>query len=326
MSAARILCVLPTVLALTAPAGAAEAPVAKAPASPATPATEPAKVARDAIDLLDRIPAGKRILTRAENFWKETTKEGLLKHLAYGPVSRTDAVLTRHYHPETGVEERERYVTVILRRDQDLSDVAMDLAHELTHATTPPTWDPYDPKLTPGRYMHAALEAAGGEIDAVFTECEVAVDFKRDLDIRSTRCDRYLVLRGEENKLAVDRTKIQGDFYRIGKWDTYVRGKLGADATLFPLLSARAPELYSATGGAPYPVALMREYDELNRVACENVRKRSTTRAPASVGEQPKEKEISSLGDRCRGISYSDATATAQSVASPASAPQAAQD
>lgn len=276
-------------------------------ADPSTPEwrkTESAKVARDAIALLDKVPAGKRILTRAQNFWNEANREGILRHLAYGPVSRTDAVLTRHYQPETGTETRERYVTVILRKDQALMDVAMDLAHELTHATTPPTWDPYDPKLTAGKYMNAALEANGGEIDAVFTECAVAVDFKRELDLRSTRCDRYVVLSGNENRLAVDRAKIQSDFYRVGHWEPYVRARLGKEVDGFPLLSTKEPELYSATGGAPYPVALMREYDELNRVACENVRKRGDGRSPASVTVDG---GSAALGDRCRGVSFSSA-------------------
>jgi hypothetical protein len=272
----------------------------------AGPKSEPAKVARDAIALLDRVPSGKRILTRAENFWKENSREGVLRHLAYGPVSRTDAVLTRHYHPETGEEVRERFVTVVLKKDQALLDVAMDLAHELTHATTPPTWDPYDPLLTPGRYMHAALEAAGGEIDAVLNECEVAVDFKRDLDLRSTRCDRYIVLTGNENRMTVERSKIQADFYRVGHWEPFVRTQLGKETARFPLLSVKEPELYSATGGAPYPVALMREYEELNRVACENVRKRGMSRAPASVGTKGASSS-STLGERCRGMSFSSA-------------------
>jgi hypothetical protein len=276
--------------------------IAAAPAK-----TESAKVARDAIALLDRVASGKRMLTKAETFWNETTYEGLLRHLAYGPVSRTDAVLTRHYHPDTGEEIRERYVTVILRKDQALMDVAMDLAHELTHATTPPTWDPYDPKLTAGRYMSAALEANGGEIDAVFTECEVAVDFKRDLDFRTTRCDRYLVLSGNANRLAVDRVKIQNDFYRVGHWEPYVRSRLGKEIDQFPLLSTKEPELYSATGSAPYPVALMREYDELNRVACENVRRRGTDRSPASFSADGEMSNSPSLGDRCRGVSFSSA-------------------
>jgi len=279
------------------------------PALAATPGkTEPAKVAKDAIALLDKVPAGRRILTRAENFWNESSREGLLRHLAYGPVSRTDAVLTRHYHPDTGEEIRERYVTVVLRKDQALMDVAMDLAHELTHATTPPTWDPYDPKLTAGKYMNAALEAPGGEIDAVFTECEVSVDFKRELDLRSTRCDRYTALHGNANALIVDRAKIQADFYRVGQWEPYVRSRLGKETGMFPLLSTKAPELYSATGGAPYPVALMREYDELNRVACENVRKRGDGRSPASVViDGANAASAAGLGDRCRGVSFSSA-------------------
>ncbi len=272
--------------------------------APAGSKTESARVARDAIALLERVPSGEKVLARAQAFWGEEERDGLLKHLAYGPVSRTDAVLTRHYHPSTGKEVRERFVTVILRKDQPLIDVAMDLAHELVHATTPPTWDPYDPELTPGRYMHAALEAHGGEVDAVFAECEVAVDFKRKLDLRSTRCDRYLVLSGSENRLAVDRTKIQHDFYRVGRWEMFVRARLGQEKDRFPLLSGKEPELYSATGSAPYPVALMREYEELNRVACENVRKRageSQGRSPASVSIPA----ASPLGERCRGMSFS---------------------
>jgi hypothetical protein len=286
-----ILFVVPTLTAFAAPAK-----------------SESAKVARDAIALLDKVPAGRRILARAESFWNETSREGLLKHLAYGPVSRTDAVLTRHYHPDTGEEIRERFVTVILRKDQALMDVAMDLGHELTHATTPPTWDPYDPKLTAGRYMHAALEANGGEIDAVFTECEIAVDFKRELEMRTSRCDRYLKLTGNANVLTVDRGKIQMDFYRVGHWEPFVRTRLGKETEKFPLLSTKEPELYSATGGAPYPVALMREYDELNRVACENVRRRGDGRSPASVNvEGGSEAGPATLGDRCRGISFSSA-------------------
>lgn len=298
MSGSRILlfALTGTFLALLT-SGVAHAEAVKA----FPPKTESARVAREAIALLARTQAGKRILTRAMAFWNESNQNGILKHLAYGAVSRTDAVLTRHYNPESGEEVRERFVTVILKKDQPLIDAAMDLGHELVHATTPPSWDPYDPSLTAGKYMFAALEANGGEVDAVFAECEIAADFKRDLDIRTTRCDRYLTLAAPDNRLVVDRAKIQGDFYRVGKWDAFVRSRLGKEKSTFPLLSRKDPELYSATGGAPYPVSLMREYEELNRVACENVRKRADVfRAPASVNS-----ESLPLGDRCRGMSFS---------------------
>ena len=90
--------------------------------------------------------------------------------------------------------------------------------------------------------------------------------------------------------MQVNREKVRKDFYRVGRWSRAVKKRLGIEAITFPLLSNEAPELYSATGGAPYPVALIREYDELNRVACENVRKRmraQTSRAPASLLSLP---------------------------------------
>lgn len=298
MGGSRILlfAITGSLLALTTTGGVRAEGVKTAPAK-----TESARMAREAMELLARTQTGKRILTRAMAFWNETSQSGILKHLAYGPVSRTDAVLTRHYNPESGEEVRERFVTVILKKDQSLIDAAMDLGHELVHATTPPSWDPYDPSLTAGKYMFAALEANGGEVDAVFAECEIAADFKRDLDIRTSRCDRYLTLAAPDNRLTVDRAKIQGDFYRVGKWESYVRTRLGKEKSTFPLLSRKDPELYSATGGAPYPVSLMREYEELNRVACENVRKRGdVARSPASVNSTP-----SPLGDRCQGMSFS---------------------
>lgn len=226
---------------------------------------------------------------RAQKFWKEDQLSGVLKHLAYGPVSRTDAVLTRHFNPQTGEEVRERTVTVILKREQALEEMALDLAHELTHAVVTPSWDPYDPKLTTGRYVWAALEAEGGEVHAVTTECQAALELSAITQVSTARCGRYVERSGEEAP-QVNREKVRRDFYRVGRWNRAVRKRLGDEAVTFPLLSGDPPELYSATGGAPYPVALIREYDELNRVACENVRKRmktQTSRSPASLLSLP---------------------------------------
>ncbi len=233
------------------------------------------------LDLLAQTSTGKALLEKAVRFWGLSEPRELKKYIIPGRVSRTDAVLTRHYQPDTGKEVRERSVKVILRLDQSLSESALDLAHELTHATSQPSWDPYDPGLTVGRYIHAALESEGGEIDAVEHECKTAREFVVQLGLRVSRCDRYI--KGS----SVERVAIQKDFYRVGESLRDVKSKLRDECQLFPNLSSDEPELYSATGGAPYPVALIREYEELNRVACENMRKREQTeesgRSPASL-------------------------------------------
>jgi len=282
--------------------------------------------ADQAVSLLLRIPSGHALVLKAQRFWNEDQIGGVLKHLAYGPVSRTDAVLTRHFNPSTGEEVRERAVTVILKREQPLEEMALDLAHELTHAIVTPTWDPYDPKLTPGRYVWAALEAEGGEVHAVTNECQAALELATIAKVSTARCGRY-VDRAEDAPPQVNREKVRKDFYRIGRWNRAVRKRLGAEVITFPMLSGEAPELYSATGGAPYPVALIREYDELNRVACENVRRRmksQVSRSPASLLSLPSHTKAFQgqelLLTRCRSPKSRTTTTQSSSSDGPADA------
>ena len=235
----------------------------------------------DAFRILQSVPAGKQILERAEKNWGATGFDELVEHFELGEVSRTDAVLTRHFNAKTGVERRERQVKVILKRDQPLLDLALDMAHELTHAVSPPSWDPYDPELTPGKYLAAALEAPGGEVEAVYMECRVGLELSIQRKILIPRCKRYL----SRDRMALDREKIKKDFYRVGSWKKEVQKQLGHEQARFPLLSEDAPKLFSSTGGAPYPVSLIREFHQLNQVACENARKRANARSLASVND-----------------------------------------
>ncbi|MBC7690501.1 MAG: hypothetical protein H7222_01920 [Methylotenera sp.] len=232
---------------------------------------------------LRKVPSGQVLLARAEKAWKISGDEAILGFLKNDSVSRTDAVLTRHYDPVTGKESRERQVTVYIRKEQSFEDRTLDLAHELTHATAAPSWDPYDPNLTAGKYVWAALEAPGGEIEAVVMECQVGLQLSRILPFQVPRCHRYL---GAHSVL--DANKVRQDFYRVGRWKSEVTEKLQAEHVLFPLLSSEKPELYSSTGRAPYPLALIREFTELNQIACENARRRVSSqaqsgRSPAST-------------------------------------------
>ena len=111
-----------------------------------------------ALRILEHLPTGRDLLSRAKKFWNLGRTASLRGVLKFGEASKTDAVLTRHFNPKTGEETRERQVTVYLRERQNLDDLVLDLAHELVHATTRPGWDPYDPRLTAGKYIWAAIE------------------------------------------------------------------------------------------------------------------------------------------------------------------------
>lgn len=228
------------------------------------------------VSLLETSAAGKTMIEKAMRVWNLHSREELFARLKWGSVSKTDAVLIRHYDEETGKESRERIVTVYLRQNQPVTDVMLDLAHELVHATAKPSWDPYDPALTAGSYIHAAIEGEGGEVEAVRVECLVSYEIfgDRSNSLSAARCNRYAV---SDQKVAADR--IRKDFYRVGHWMKDLSKRLGSEGKRFPDLSEKHPTLYSSTGGTPYPVALYEEYRQMTAAACENTRRR----APASV-------------------------------------------
>jgi hypothetical protein len=238
-----------------------------------------------AVEILSRVPTGRELLSRAQGFWGYPRPELVRQALRLGAASRTDAVLTRRFDPATGQETRAREVTVYLRSEQSLEDLVLDLSHELVHATSRPGWDPYDPELTAGRYIEAAIDGEGGEVAAVASECQVSFEVMSRYGAAgasSQRCRQYLS-RGK-----IDRERIRREFYRTGRWEAELRKKLGSEHKRLPLLNADSPTLFSSTGNAPYPMALYREFEEITRIACENSRKRATERSrkPAQVSAQ----------------------------------------
>ncbi len=219
-----------------------------------------------AVLILSELKVGKQWLAAYKKSMGYKTEKEIFKNIKPGNVSRTEAVLTRYFDTISGNEKREREVTVFLELEQSLEEVVMDLGHELVHASLRPAWDPYDPDLTPFRYIKASIEGRGGELEAVMNECKVAMELMKTFDMKVNRCKRYLHPSTQE----ISKMEIKKDFYRVGNWETQFVFELGHDSKQFPLLSGEDPELYSSTGRAPYPVALLEEYKGIIKSACEN--------------------------------------------------------
>jgi hypothetical protein len=249
-----------------------------------------------AIEILERTPSGKEMIGKSLTAWKLGTANELLKVVKSGEVSRTDAVLTRHYDPETGAESRDREVTIYINDNQSLVNMILDLAHEMVHATSRPSWDPYDPKLTPGRYIQAAIDGEGGEVQAVAEECRVALELSKNYQVSTHRCQSYLNPKSQK----VEIEPIRRDFYRVGKWHDALTKTLGTETRLLPALSKDSPELYSSTGNAPYPVALLKEYEALTQIACENSRHRASSGSNPNRSPAQEDQTALFLERRCR--------------------------
>ena len=186
-------------------------------------------------------------------------------------------MLTQHYNAKTDQEDRERQVTIYLKKSQSETELLLDLAHELVHAGTRPSFDPYDPTLSLGKYIFAAIEGKGGEVDAVMSECKIGLEISKIQGVSVPRCQNYWPIPGSSSLGIINRDIVRQDFYRVGKWFAEVSTALGGEMSLFPLLSEESPKLYSSTGHAPYPFALMQKFEEITETACRNskVRMRS---------------------------------------------------
>lgn len=257
-----------------------------------------------ALRLLSEAPRGRALLKRSLEFWKAKSLEELLESsLRPSEVSRTDSVLVRRFDPVKGVEVRDRQVTVFIREDQTPAAIALDLAHELIHATAAPSWDPYDPKLTAGGYVQVSIEGSGGEMEAVVSECEVGLENPKLATEARPRCEGYW----STHRAGVDTEKVKEDFYRVGQWISWVERQLGKERPKFTRLSAKPPRLYSSTGRAPYPVSLIQEYREITAIACENSKKRLAQaktslpgRSPASAGASHSTDSQDLIRNRCQ--------------------------
>jgi hypothetical protein len=176
-------------------------------------------------------------------------------------------------------EVQETYVH--LRETGTTEEMIMDLAHELTHAVYEVSWDPMSPELGVQGYIEKVLEGAGGEVQAMVEQCQVALELYANKTFSEIprSCRSYVdVVSGD-----IHRQKIADDFYRVGIWKEKLQRAVGDHTFMENKLSNRAPVWNSSVGGRPYPVVLYEEYLDLNERVCLSLQK---SRQPASLHPQ----------------------------------------
>lgn len=228
---------------------------------------------QDSLISLQDTPSGRDLIQRALSAWKLHYFSELRQNFKWGSASRTDTVLTRHLDTKTGKEQKDRKVAIFLKEDQSDGELVLDMSHELVHAAAPPSFDPYDPFLSASKYIRGAIENTGGEIEAVATECQIALELRKKFQMPIDRCKPYIRWSAQKS-FWIDRESIKRDFYRVGQWYPELLRQLGPQTQNLPPLSQLEPRFFSSTGHAPYPVALLREFQEITEMACANSKTR----------------------------------------------------
>jgi hypothetical protein len=124
-----------------------------------TPLADPGLKA--AFELLNLTPEGTELLKQANDMGIPITT---------GAVSKTDITAVRSNDGKT--EEFKYQTRVTIAQDKEPMFQALDLAHELVHATHPKS-NPFDPNLNAESYVKHGIEGEGGEAQAIAQECAV---------------------------------------------------------------------------------------------------------------------------------------------------------
>lgn len=188
------------------------------------------------------------------------------KKIHIGKFSVTESTLQRSFDLRSGDESIELNQEIFLSKNLKLSDAVLDLAHELTHFSFRNPMNPYEGVFEINRFIRHGIEGKGGELNAFMSECQVNDELQaKDKNFpKHHLCERYRL--GHQR---FDAEAAGKDFYRVGVRAHELISKLEIKE-----LNTKAPIFRSAQTGTSYPEALAAEFNETQRLACNNNAKR----------------------------------------------------
>lgn len=237
------------------------------------------------IELLSRSAAGAKLLREAKS---HAAQMGLTLEdvIVEGDVSITDTTLLRRFsasNPEhVAFETRSK---IFLNRHLATREALLDFAHELTHFVHRTPFNPYVVNFSLKEFISTTVEGRGGEVDAFMMECVVLSELYPKYFRGDNHCRKILDRSGQ-----VSRTQTISEFYRLGAYrEEFVKqlNTIGLNAQLFPNISESHASFISSAYGLPYPLAAIKEYQQVLARACDNELKRmkyfeQVARSPAS--------------------------------------------
>ncbi len=228
---------------------------------------------------------GEKLVLRARMKAREQDMS-LSEVIKVGEVSLTDTTLIRRFSPKKANEVEYRSKSIVyINRSLNVKDAVLDLAHELTHFVHKKTFNPYVDTFSAKGFLADTIESKGGEVDAFLVECQVGYQVFGSESL-SDQCMNIL-----DNDGHFSRAQAIKEFYKLGvSYDDFLGRalRLGLNVSSLPI-SRETEMLVSSAWGAPYPNAVLEEFETIMSKVCKNDQKRLSylksqeTRFPASA-------------------------------------------
>jgi hypothetical protein len=243
-----------------------------------------------------------------------------------GPVSKTDITATRSgTNSDNPQEENLHFVTrVTIAADKEPVFQALDLAHELTHATHAKS-NPFDPKLNVVNYIESGIEGEGGEANAIAKECAVGKELSFSASASGLNNDTLQLIKARcqfvwntvENPTAWKKSfYFLGQYYReFMKSAQNLNDATSTKGEWLRQIQAKSPVFFSAVAHKPYPLALLEEYVAITHKVCDRAKAKVLSRTVASAETSGLAASVDSviansilkdspLKDRCAAVEY----------------------
>jgi len=216
-----------------------------------------------------------------------------------GPVSKTDITATRS---NDGNGEAFKFKTKItIAEDKEPVFQALDLAHELMHATHPKS-NPFDPNLDAATYVKHGIEGEGGEADAIAQECSVGKQLTES-EVSNMKTETIQLVKARCQfvwNTAQDKSRWKKSFYFLGQYyREFMKDVVSLNlpekskSDWLDKIEAKSPMFSSAVAHKPYPLALLQEYVEITHKVCDRAKTSQLGRTISSV---------SLLTERCQSV------------------------
>jgi hypothetical protein len=243
-----------------------------------------------------------------------------------GPVSKTDITATRSgTNSDNTAEENLHFVTrVTIAADKEPVFQALDLAHELTHATHAKN-NPFDPKLNVVSYIESGIEGEGGEANAIAKECAVGKELAFSASASGLNNDTLQLIKARCQfvwNTAENQTAWKKSFYFLGQYyHEFMKSAQNLNdgpsskSNWLRQIQAKSPVFFSAVAHKPYPLALLEEYVAITHKVCDRAKAKVLSRTVASAETSNLAATVDSaiansilkdspLKDRCAAVEY----------------------
>jgi hypothetical protein len=236
---------------------------------------------------ISKSETGKAIIAKARAHAEEKGMT-ITDVLGVGDGSLTDTTLVRRFQAQDPtIVVYESRSKVFLNKHLKTIDAMLDLSHELTHYSFREPFNPYDHHFKLKDFIKSTVEGRGGEVDAYLVECKVLQELlPGEVGTRSNCIKVY-----DKKTGTISKSRGIEEFYKVGAHFPELMkdfSKFAIEQTEIPKITSDDAIFISSAWGLPYPVAAVKEYQNIMDRVCKNDQNRlgmiqtKLDRSPAS--------------------------------------------